>query len=82
LAFKEFKKYEGETCIEKWVPGMFMFQYIKSADTFIMNYHGEDGKIWPFYFIHDARVPNMLWSWGRNPNTMMWSELAKANVPY
>jgi hypothetical protein len=82
LAFKEFKKYEGETRIEKWVPGMFMFQYIKSADTFIMNYHGEDGKIWPIYFVHDARVPDMLWSWSQNPNTMMWSELAQANVPY
>ncbi|EFX66565.1 hypothetical protein DAPPUDRAFT_331943 [Daphnia pulex] len=33
LAFKEYKTYEGETLIEKWVPGMFMFQYIKSAVT-------------------------------------------------
>jgi hypothetical protein len=41
---------------------MFMFHYTAKADTFIMNYHGEDGTIWPINFVHDARVQNMLCS--------------------
>jgi hypothetical protein len=62
LAFKKFNKYESQTRIEKWIPDMFMFHYTAKADTFIMNYHGEDGTIWPINFVHDARVQNMLCS--------------------
>lgn len=35
LAFSEFTKYEWQTKIEKWVSGRFIFQYVKSADTFM-----------------------------------------------
>jgi hypothetical protein len=82
LAFKEFTKYEYDNPMERWLPGMLIPQYIASADTFILNFHGYDGKVWPIYFVRDARVPDILWSWSENPSKMMWSDLANAEVPY
>ena len=43
IAFQEFTKYENDTPLERWLPGMIIPQYIELSDTFILNYHGHDG---------------------------------------
>jgi hypothetical protein len=82
IAFQEFTKYENDAPLERWLPGMIIPQYIESSDTFILNYHGFDGMVWPIYFVRDGRVPDIQWSWSQNPSEMIWSPIAQQNVPY